>query len=76
MKKAEFLNLIEDILEEDRGSYDGSESLEDVGWDSITFMSFITSVDTQLGLTLAPSDVVQCQTVDDLVKIAGDKIEG
>ncbi len=74
MNKAEFINLIEDVLEEDHGTFDGSESLKDVGWDSIAFMSFISTVDSKLGVTLAPTVIAECETVGDLVKLAGDKV--
>lgn len=75
MKRSEFINAIEELLEEDLGTYDGSEPLEDVGWDSITFMSFITMVDTKLGKTLSPNDVTPCVTVGDLADLVKDKLE-
>lgn len=74
MKKADFINLIEDALVEDHGTFDGSESLEDAGWDSMAFMSFVSTVDSKLGITLAPDAISECETIGDLVKLAGDKI--
>ena len=44
MKRTDFVNLIEDVLEEDLNTLNGSESLDDVGWDSLTFVSFIAKV--------------------------------
>lgn len=74
MKRSEFINLIEDVLEEDHGTFNGSEPLKNVGWDSIAFMSFISTVDSKLGITLAPDAITDCETIGDLVELPGDKI--
>lgn len=74
MKKSEFINLIEDILEEDPG-IDVSGALDDFGWDSITFMSFIAKVDSELGVTLAPAKIAECKTVNDLIELVSEHLE-
>ena len=75
MKKSEFVNLIEDVLEEDLNTLNGSESLDDVGWDSLTFVSFIAKVDSELGVTLAPAKIAQCKIVNDLVELVSEHLE-
>jgi len=75
MNKVEFVNLIEDVLEEDKGTLKGPEVLEDVGWDSMTFMGFIAKVDSELGVTLAPAKIAECKNVDDLVGLVSEHLD-
>lgn len=75
MKRTDFVNLIEDVLEEDLNTLNGSESLDDVGWDSLTFVSFIAKVDSELGVTLAPAKIAECKTVNDLVELVSEQLE-
>lgn len=75
MNRAEFINEIEDVLEEERGTYDGTENLAKIAFDSITLMSFVTMVDSKLGVTLSPDRVAECETVNDLVDLVKDKLE-
>lgn len=74
MNKAEFINLIEDIMEEDSGTFKGPEMLADFGWDSIAVMSLIAKVDESLNMTLGPAKIAECKTVDDLVSLVEDKL--
>ena len=75
MNRDEFINLIEDVMEEDPGTFKGPENLKDFGWDSIAFMSFIAKVDSQLGVTLAPAKIAECQTVNDLVELVSEHLK-
>ena len=75
MNKEEFINLIEDVMEEDTGTFKGPEILKDIGWDSIAFMSFLAKVDSELGVTLAPAKITQCKTVDDLVGLVSEHLK-
>lgn len=75
MNRAEFINEIEDVLEEERGTYNGTENLAEVAFDSITLMSFITMVSSKLDVTLSPSRVAECETVNDLVELVNEKLE-
>jgi len=75
VKRSNFVNLIEDVLEEDLNTLNGSEILENVGWDSLTFVSFIAKVDTELGVTLAPAKIVECKSVNDLVELVSEHLE-
>ena len=75
MNRVEFINLIEDVMEEDPGTFQGPEPLEDFGWDSIAFMSFIAKVDSELGVTLPPAKIAECKTVDDLVGLVTEHLQ-
>ena len=75
MNRVEFINLIEDVMEEDAGTFSGPEILKDFGWDSIAFMSFIAKVDSELGVTLAPAKIAECTTVDNLVELVTEHLQ-
>ena len=75
MNRDQFVNLIEDVMEEDEGTFSGPEILKDFGWDSIAFMSFIAKVDSELGVTLAPAKIAECETVNDLVELVSEHLK-
>ena len=75
MNKVEFINLIEDVMEEDPGTFAGAELLKDFGWDSMAFMSFIAKVDSELGVTLAPAKIAECETVNDLCGLVSEHLQ-
>lgn len=76
MTKPEFLKLIEEIVEEPAGSLSGSEKLREqvAGWNSLAVVSFIAMVDEQFEVMLSPKAIVDCRTVDDLVKLLDGKV--
>ena len=75
MKKADFLLLLEDVIEADPHTLTGNEILRQVdGWDSMAVMGFIALVDEQFDLNLAPKRISECKTVDDLIALLGDRI--
>ena len=77
MTSAEFLNLIEEILELDEGILDGSELINDLdGWDSLAVMSFIAAVDSELDLTLNPNLISNANSIADLKALVADKLTG
>lgn len=49
MKQSELLTVIEDILEVDAGSISLTNSLDDLGWDSLSSISFIAEIDQRTG---------------------------
>ena len=75
MNRDQFVNLIEDVMEEDEGTFSGPEILKDFGWASIAFMSFIAKVDSELGVTLAPAKIAECETVNDLVELVSEHLK-
>ena len=77
MTNAEFLNVIEEILELDEGILDGSELINDLdGWDSLAVVSFIAEVDSKLNLTLNPNLISNANSIADLKALVADKLTG
>lgn len=76
MTKAEFLNIIDDILELPAGTVQGEESLKSLeNWDSLAVVSFIASVHALLGVTLEAKKLKACASVPELLALVSDKIE-
>jgi acyl carrier protein len=76
MKRAEFLLLVDEIMEAEPGTVTGSEKLDELEmWDSMVALEYIALVDTQFGLVVEAEKLGECQTVDDLLTLLGDNIE-
>ena len=63
------LELVEYVLDFEPGELNGAEVLEDIGWDSVTVMSFVAIVKKKVGVDLNPADVVRCESVSDLITL-------
>jgi acyl carrier protein len=74
MTKSEFLAMIEEILETDAGSVNLDARLEDLGWDSLSDVSFIAEVDSALDMEVNANQLVKCETVADLMKLVESKV--
>ncbi|MCX7125542.1 MAG: acyl carrier protein [Gammaproteobacteria bacterium] len=71
MEKKQFLLLLDELLELDNGTLQGSELLADLeAWDSLAAMGFIALVDENCGKIISPSGLVKAKTVNDLIKLA------
>ena len=71
MSEQEFLLLLDDLFEEDPGTYKGDEPLEEIEmWDSLTALGYIALVDEKFNVILSGNDIEKCQTIGDLVKLA------
>lgn len=66
MIENDFLTLVKDILEIEDEELSTETVLSDVGWDSLSSISFIAAVDEQTGKTVSPSALKECATVADL----------
>lgn len=76
MTKQEFIGLIEDVVEMDRGTLDEREMLFNVtGWDSLAVMSFIAMVDENLEVTLKAPTIADAKSITDLISLVADKLE-
>ncbi len=75
MNKADFLVELEDILqrEEPCKETDDLNSYEE--WDSLSKMAVMAYYDKNFGVKLSLSDFKEINTVNDLIKLAGDKIQ-
>jgi acyl carrier protein len=69
MDKAKLLQELETELELEPRSLDGTEKLEDIGWDSISLISYITTLDSEFGIVLQPDKVTACATVQELIDL-------
>jgi acyl carrier protein len=69
MTHGEFLAALRELLETDV-PLTGSEELSALGsWDSVAVISFMGMVDDKWGVTLAPTKIQACKTVDDLAAL-------
>ncbi len=75
MTKAQFVNMVADILDMSDDTLKGSEELSMLdGWDSLARLSFIAAVDKHLGTVVSTSDISSCITVDDLAALVQDRL--
>ena len=68
MKTSEFLKALQGDLALNT-ELTGCEVLEELGWDSMSALSFVALVDSKLGLQITGEQISDCQTVGDLLKI-------
>ena len=72
MSREEFLLEMDEILETPRGTLKGPEKLDELEqWNSTSLIGFIALADTNNGTRISPRQIVNCETVNDLVKLAG-----
>jgi acyl carrier protein len=69
MVRDEAIRLVELAVSVDPGTIKGTESLTDVGWDSLASVSFVALVDEHQGRTIAPKTVANCRSVAELVAL-------
>ena len=69
MKTAEFLALMDDMLELDAGTLTGTEQLSDIPeWDSLAVISFIALLEGE--------KLAEAKSVHDLLALLGDHVAG
>ena len=69
MTHDEFLVAFGELLETD-SPLDGTEELSALGsWDSTAVISFMALADDKWGVTLAPTKIYACRTIDDLAAL-------
>ena len=70
MNEKTFLTNMEELLEADAGTLRlGVELTSLEQWDSLAFVSFLAMADSKYGIKVAPSELRQCKTVGDLMKL-------
>jgi acyl carrier protein len=75
MNKSDFLVLVDELVEVEPGTLKGPETLSSVeGWNSMAVIGFIAMVDERFGFTPQAKLLAECKTVDDLVRIVGDRV--
>jgi acyl carrier protein len=60
------LRLIEEAMEADEGSLNKGQNLD---WDSIAVVSFMSLVDEHFGKSISANRLSNCQTVDDVIDL-------
>ena len=71
MAREEFLAELDEVLELPRGTLKGLEKLEALEqWNSVAMIGFIALADTNNGTRISPRQIVNCATIEDLLKLA------
>lgn len=63
------LRLIEEAMEADEGSVAKGQNLD---WDSIAVVSFMSLVDEHFGKSISANRLSNCQTVDDVIDLVSN----
>jgi acyl carrier protein len=75
MNKTMFYERLEEIMNLKKGTIRGDEQLDKLrNWDSVALMTFIAFVDEEFSIRVTGKQVIKCQTIGDLVALAGDKV--
>lgn len=70
MDRKQLLNIVEESLELDADELTGEESLADMEeWDSMAVISLIALVDETFEITLEPEQIMESETVNDIIKL-------
>lgn len=74
MKKDEFLVELEDILQREEACLESDVLEEYDEWDSLSKMSVMAYYQKNFAIEISLNDLGKIETVSDLIKLAGDKI--
>lgn len=71
MTRNEFLLEMDNILDLPAGTLRGHEKLEELGnWDSTALITMIVAAESNNGVRISPTQIANCSTVGDLLRIA------
>jgi acyl carrier protein len=74
MNEQEFIANMEELLEADAGSLNLATPLGSLQeWDSLALVSFLAMADAKYGVRVEPTDLRQCKSVADLMKLVEKK---
>ncbi|MFT3997458.1 MAG: acyl carrier protein [Asticcacaulis sp.] len=72
MDKPAFFAAVAEILEIDAAGLTGEENVRDIGnWDSLSVISFVAMVDSDLGRIVDGEQLKSAVTLNDLAAVAG-----
>jgi acyl carrier protein len=72
MDKPAFFAAVAEILEADPAGLTGEERIEDVGnWDSLSVISFVAMVDSDLDQIVDGEKLKEARTLNDLAALVG-----
>lgn len=76
MTRAEFIRILEDLIELNPGTLSGSTRLADIqNWDSLAVIGFIAAADEHLAASVPAQRIYQCETIDQLLDLLKDKLQ-
>jgi acyl carrier protein len=72
MDKPAFFAAVAEILEADASGLTGNEQIDEVGnWDSLSVISFVAMVDSDLGQIVDGEKLKDAKTLNDLAALVG-----
>ena len=72
----QLLRQLEETLNVESGTIQETDRLENLeGWDSIAVISVMAMFEYSYGVTLDPDNLVQCQTVGDLIRLVQNSLD-
>ena len=74
MNADQFIELVEEILEVEKGIISMESSLDDVDWDSLANISFIAEVDQRANVRLDPQRLADAEIVRDLFSLVQEAV--
>jgi acyl carrier protein len=76
MTKAEFIEELELVLNEEEGSISESTIIEDIpGWDSTGLLGVIALLDGELDVSANVDKLRECVTIGDLITLTDGKLD-
>lgn len=72
MNDTDIVRLVESIAEVQTGTVTVDTELESLDWDSLAALSFISAIDSSLGLIVEATSLTRATTVADLVAVVND----
>jgi acyl carrier protein len=75
MSRLVFIQRLNELMSLPVGTIKGHEQLDSIkNWDSVALMSFIAFLNEEFEIRVNGKQVMQCQNIEDLVLLAGDKV--
>ena len=76
LSKPEFYLKLDSLLNLPPGSVVGEQSLNELAsWDSLAILEFMILASSDYGRDVQPSDIADCETVDDLAQVTTSSAE-
>ncbi len=69
MTRTEFLQEVRSVFDEKPESLNGNETLDELGWSSLSAVDFIAFCDEKFNTILDVENLRQCKTVNDLAAL-------
>ena len=77
MTRNDFLRNLEQLLGVPAGSLKGPEVVDGLdAWDSLGIVSFLAFLDKAFNVSASSAELGNCDTVNDLIRLAGPGIHG